>query len=78
MNIKQKAVEYGTLDLQQIDKIDRLLKEERNKVLDEVKNSLPEVPQEQWVCNCGKRYKYDEMYFYKDKVSTIIDQLKLK
>lgn len=47
MNINQKSVKYGTQDIQQIDKIDRLLIEERNKVLDEVRNEV-EKEIEKW------------------------------
>lgn len=72
MNINEKAVKYGTCDLQQIAKIDRLLKEERNKVLSEVSLQIGKLyaPYE------GEEQRKIEHRIL-DEVSTIINQLKV-
>lgn len=86
MNINQKSVKYGTQDIQQIDKIDRLLIEERNKVLDEVRNEV-EKEIEKWDESAEEledgwgNYTVCLPWELKEKkveISTIIDQLKLK
>lgn len=56
MNINEKAVAYGTCDLQQIEKIDRLISEAREEAIEEYIASLPNISS---TAECDEEYGYN-------------------